>query len=153
IHETLYRSTDLVRLDLPRYFGSIISYLERIYHLPDIRISLITDIHPIKLGMDHSIACGLILNELVTNALKYAFPDRDNGVIRILFSMADSHTATLRVSDNGCGTPDMFEAANTESLGLQLVRILAEDQLEGELIITRETELEFSIRFPLTQEE
>jgi len=153
IHETLYRSADLVRLDLPRYFGSIISYLERIYRLPDVWITIQRDIHPVKLGMDHSIACGLILNELVTNALKYAFAGMDNGVIRIRFIREAPNTAAFTVSDNGCGTPEMFDKDTTDSLGLQLVRMLAEDQLEGELTITRGTELEFTIRFPLTKEE
>ncbi|MCG8636083.1 MAG: PAS domain S-box protein, partial [Desulfobacterales bacterium] len=151
IHETLYQSDDLALLDLDIYFQSIITYLATIYRTPDTRVEIRTDIQPLKLDIDRSISCGLILNELVSNAFKYAFQHTDQGRISIKFKARQNGTAQLMVSDNGCGLP--AETKPEGSLGLDLVTMLARDQLEGELTVSRGANLGFTIEFPLSNED
>ena len=99
------------------------------------------------LDIDTAIPCALIVNELVTNSLKYGFPQGQDGEIRILLNQTGEDELTLMVSDNGIGIPEDFDFKNTESLGLHLVTMLAEDQLDGEISLERTSGTEFKIRF------
>jgi two-component sensor histidine kinase len=97
--------------------------------------------------MDLAIPCGLIINELVTNSLKYAFPDGRKGEINIAFSQNNSNFYELFVGDNGVGISEDMDIKNTDSLGLRLVTMLVIDQLEGEIELKRNNGTKFSIKF------
>ena len=93
-------------------------------------MSLKITIETISFGIDTAIPCGLIVNELVTNSLKYAFPEGKDGEIRISLRK-NAETFELKVSDNGIGIPQDLDYRNTESLGLRLITNLSENQLQG----------------------
>ncbi len=92
--------------------------------------------------------CGLVVNELISNALKHAFPQRADGEIRIALTRQPGNEVLLSVSDNGIGLPDHVDIEGTETLGLQLVGLLV-SQLDGELSIHRSDPTRFSLRFPI----
>jgi two-component system, sensor histidine kinase PdtaS len=106
------------------------------------------DAEEIDLGVHRAIPCGLILNELFSNALKYAFPDGRSGAIRVHFARLESGDVALSVEDNGVGLPDEFDWENSESVGLRVVRILAR-QIDAEVSLERGgVGTHFSMRFP-----
>ena len=143
IHEKLYKSKDLVNVDSREYFADLVQSVMRSYR--GMHIALTLEIDRIPLGIDAAIPCGLIINELVTNSLKHAFPD-GNGEVRVRFSARDD-SLELVVADNGVGIPDDVDFRNTETLGLRLVTILAEDQLKGNIALARKEGTEFCIIF------
>jgi two-component sensor histidine kinase len=96
-------------------------------------ISLILDIDNIFLSIDTAIPCGLILNELISNSLKYAFPDKAKGEIRIRFHKTKRGNIELELSDNGVGFPDNFDLRHIKTLGLQSVFAIVEHQLQGKI--------------------
>lgn len=149
IHETLYRSEDMANLDIKAYFNNVIKHLYRVYHDPEQLITLSIEIDPVALDIDRCVACGLIINELVSNAMKYAFPGMSQGNLWIWFRNENDNSATLIVTDNGCGLPDDFDVDASDSLGLKIVRILAEGQLKGSLSVVKDNGASFQICFPL----
>ena len=130
VHERLYQSPDLARIDLRDYVESLAGYLLRSYRVGPARIKLNVDVEDISLDVSTAVPCGLILNELLSNALKHAFPDGTDGEILINMRTAGDQYRLL-VQDNGVGMPESVDYANSESLGLQLVSGLA-SQLGGE---------------------
>ena len=153
IHETLYLSDDLANLDIRVYVGQITSYLSKIYIDPNRPVHIDLDIDEICLDLDKSIACGLIINELVTNALKYAFSDIEKREIHIRFKQETSNRIFLAVSDTGTGLSESIDPDHIETLGLKIVQMLAQDQLDGNLSIVQGERLSFCIDFPLMDEE
>lgn len=147
VHETLYQSENLANLDIRKYIEQIIRYLSKIYRDADTVISISLEMDEIIFDLDKSIACGLIINELVTNSLKYAFAGRAEGHIRVTFRL-DGQDTVLIVSDNGRGLPPDTDIESTGSLGLKIVRMLVADQLDGELEIRQDAELAFHMRLP-----
>jgi two-component sensor histidine kinase len=145
VHERLYQSPDLARIDFAEYIQSLANYLFRSYGVNTNAIKLKTNVHDVFLGVDTAIPCGLILNELVSNALKHAFPDGRAGEIRIELR-ADDGQLMLVVSDNGVGFPEDLGFRDTASLGLQLVSTLV-DQLEGTIELDRSGGTTFKITF------
>jgi PAS domain S-box-containing protein len=128
IHEKLYRSKDISRIDFAEYVRSLTAYLSRSYVTrPGIEIAI--DIRDVSLDIDTAIPCGLIINELVSNSLKYAFPGGRAGEVRIGLARCDNEY-TLTVGDNGIGLSADLDFRNTASLGLQLVNTLV-GQLDG----------------------
>ena len=105
-------------------------------------------IEPISFDMDSSIACGLILNELVTNALKYAFTDSQKGILTVMLCRVSDVEVELAVCDNGKGLDEAIDLERIPSLGLKIVSMLAQDQLQGNIHIGREEGTSFKIRFP-----
>ncbi len=145
LHEILYESEDLSELDLEEYFQSLMSHLFRSYGAQTNAISSQVIIQPNLILMpDKAVLCGLILNELVTNALKYAFPDGRTGEICVTIAEADQ-LVTLTVSNNGISLLDNFTLDNLPSMGLNLVINLVQ-QLRGEFEFDR-TPL-FKVTFP-----
>lgn len=151
IHETLYRSKDMARMNLEGYFQDLTRHLHKIYKPPICRIETNFDISPVKMDIDAIIACGLVVNELATNAFKYAFTEMTHGMIQIVLKHRDGHRmAELIVSDNGVGIPEGIDAVNSDTLGLKIVAMLAEDQLNGTLEVLRDDGTVFKICFPIT---
>lgn len=130
IHEKLYGSEDLARIDFAEYIQSLVSHLFSSYGVNPNAISFKINVDDVLLGVDTAIPCGLIINELASNSLKHAFPDGRKGEIGIELCSADASELELIVSDNGVGFPDETDFRNTRSLGLQLVVRLVK-QLKG----------------------
>ncbi|MDO8725145.1 MAG: histidine kinase dimerization/phosphoacceptor domain -containing protein [Candidatus Methanoperedens sp.] len=147
IHEKLYNSRDLSRIDFKDYIKDLVTNLFRSYDVNGSAIRSRIDIEDISPGMDLAIPCGLIINELVTNSLKYAFPDGRKGEINIAFRQNNSNIYELLVGDNGVGISNNLDINNTDSLGLRLVTMLVNDQLEGEIDLKRDNGTNFSIKF------
>lgn len=144
IHERLYQSKDLARIDIADYVRNLTTHLFRSYGAKARAVSLEIDVENILLDIDTAMPCGLIINELVTNSLKHAFPPGTSGKIRIGLHRDNHDGLALSVSDNGVGlTPD-FDFQQTESLGLQLVNTLTE-QLQGQIEIARDEGTTFKI--------
>ncbi|MBN2102670.1 HAMP domain-containing protein [bacterium] len=145
IHEKLYQSKDIVRIDFSEYIKSLMSHLSRSYgsHLAMVDIHL--DVNNVYLNIDKAIPCGLIINELVSNCMKYAFPNNEQGEIQIIMNTENDHV-NLGVIDNGIGFPEYLNFKNTETLGLQLVSALTA-QLGGSISLDRSGGTRFTIQF------
>jgi two-component sensor histidine kinase/DNA-binding response OmpR family regulator len=145
IHERLYRAQDLAKVDFAEYIQSLARDVFRSYRTHATGIALRVNVEDVFLGVDTAIPCGLMINELVSNALKYAFPDGRGGEICVeLFS--DNGQFTLAVRDNGVGFPKDLDFRNTESLGLKLVVTLVK-QLKGTIALHRDGGTAFEIKF------
>ena len=147
IHEKLYQSKDLVRIDFAEYLRDLTSNLLHSYAANVREITLNIDVGEIWLTIDTAISCGLIINELVSNSLKHAFPNAssENKVEIVLRPISDNNFRLI-VSDNGVGFPQDIDFQNTESLGLQLVCTFVE-QLEGTIDLERTQGTTFIITF------
>jgi PAS domain S-box-containing protein len=130
IHEVLYQSLDLAQVDFGEFTQRLVDHLFRMYGVESQAITLRMDVSEVPMSIDTAIYCGLIVNELVSNSLKYAFPAGRAGEICIGLHSDNENHLTLTVSDNGISLPSDVEQRKVESLGLQLVAMLTE-QLEG----------------------
>ena len=146
IHQKLYQSESFAFVNFREYIEELVTDLFATYARDPHLIQLNVDVGDVTLGMDEAIPCGLIINELVSNALKYAFPDDRRGEIAISFVVDEDDWITLKVSDNGIGFPPALDPWRTETLGLQLVRLLVR-QLQGEISLAQQGGSTFSIRF------
>lgn len=146
IHEKLYQAPDLARIDFAEYTYSLISYLFRAYGINADAVRLQIDIINIVLGLDTAIPCGLIINELVSNALKYAFAPDQAGTIYVGLAPTPSQQFCLTVRDNGRGLPPALDFRQTDSFGLQLVILLTE-QMDGVVELDRNGGTTFRITF------
>ena len=149
IHKKLYASSDFGEIDLADYIPSLASNLLASYQIVPNRVTLHLDITPVLLNIDQAIPCGLIVNELVSNALKYAFPDDRTGEIEIRLHTSANQHVDLTIRDNGIGLPETLDWNYVQSLGLSLVHDLAVEQLDGKLIVERNGGTIFKIEFPL----
>jgi len=132
VHEKLYRSTDLSRIDFSDYIQALIIHLFNSLQVNPKQVRPRTEIEAIELDITMAIPLGLIVNELITNALKHAFPGGRNGEVLISFKRATGDRLRLAVKDNGVGVPEGKDYERSGSLGLQIVRMLV-DQVDGEL--------------------
>lgn len=148
IHEQLYQSSDFSHIDFGDYVRRLVSNLFRAYgtHAGTVAFSVTT--HQLTLTLDAAIPCGLIINELVSNSLKYAFPDGHQGSIAITLQKDSSKSGrfVLSVSDNGIGIPDTLDWQATRSLGLRIVHNLV-TQLDGSIKLDRTQGTTFIITF------
>jgi len=144
VHEKLYQSDDLARVDFSEYIDSLVSFLMRSYSMGNVGISL--DVAKVFLSLDTPIPCGLIVSELVSNAFKYAFPEGHTGEIYVRLKPLEEEHYELVVGDTGVGFPKDLDFHETDSLGLQLVTTLA-NQFDGDLELDRSTGTAFHVRF------
>lgn len=148
VHEELYQSKDIVRIDLADYIKRLTSNLSSSYGVGMGTVDILLKIDDVSLSIDKAIPCGLIINELVSNSLKYGFPKQSKGKISIdLVSENENHIA-LTIQDNGIGLPKGFDFYNTSTLGLQLVHTLTR-QLKGQIEWHSNTGTSFKITFPV----
>jgi PAS domain S-box-containing protein len=131
IHESLYQNKNFSTIKFSEYLLNLCNNLIHSYQLSDVLLDTDFRMDDYALNLDQAIPCGLIVNELITNSIKYAFRGRANGKITVHFTVNNSR-AELRIFDNGVGLPKTVDFRNTESLGLQLVVTLVE-QLGGEI--------------------
>ncbi len=148
IHERLYQSKDFTRIDVADYVQNLTNHLFITYGISKDAVKLKIDIKDIFLDINTAIPCGLIINELVSNSLKHAFPNGKKGEIKISMRPLIKDEIELVVGDTGIGMPEYANLKNTESLGLYLVSMLAEDQLHGEIEMdqTQGTAFRFRLR-------
>jgi two-component sensor histidine kinase/CHASE2 domain-containing sensor protein len=147
IHEKLYQSQDLSRIDFEDYIKAVSSGLLATFAGRSSSIRISVDVDRVMLPVDSAVPCGLIVNELVTNCFKYAFAGTDTGEICVSMKRIDAAQLRLSVSDNGVGFPKDLDFRNTESLGMQLVTTLA-DQLDGTVALKNGCGTTFEISFP-----
>ncbi len=156
IHEKLYQSSNLAQIDFQEYITTLVEHLCRSYDIHQPAITIKINVEPVPLPIDTAIPCGLIINELVSNSLKYAFPGNQGGEIclKLQFGASscnapvDTEQFILTVRDNGIGLPEHLDFRNTSSLGLQLVCRLAK-QIRGSLELNRRQGTEFNLVFAL----
>lgn len=144
IHENLYRTEDFSSINFADYLMNLVTNLISSYRIND-DIQLVSDIDRIDLVLDQAIPCGLLVNELITNSLKYAWPNQKNATIKMGLKEVNGEVL-LRIGDNGIGLPMAFEELNTDTLGLQLVVTLVE-QLDGKLSVNCENGTEYLVKF------
>ena len=132
IHEQMYGDKDMDEVDFGEYAKRLTRDLFDSFGVQAGRVRLRFALDPVSLAMDQMIPCGLILNELVTNSLKYAFPGERAGEILVSLRCGDGRTVTMAVADNGVGLPPAIEGKRSESLGTRIVEILTR-QLGGSL--------------------
>jgi two-component sensor histidine kinase/CheY-like chemotaxis protein len=155
IHEQLYHSKDLARIDFAEYARTLTTQLFRSYGIKPGQIELHLALDSVLLGVDQAIPCGLIINELVSNALKHAFsPSGGNprpigapAEIRVALHSEQEDTLVLMVNDTGVGLPQAVDLSNPSGLGLQLVTTLTK-QLQGTISVERGAGTIFRITFP-----
>jgi two-component sensor histidine kinase len=147
VHETLYQTKDFANIDFGRHVKAIVKHLFESYGVNTDKIRLKVAMEEVPLKLDNAVPCGLIINELVSNSLKYAFPKDGTGEIKITLRSMNQDEIELMVSDDGIGIPEEMDIEKVESMGLQLVNILAENQLEGKVDLDRSGGTAFRIRF------
>jgi PAS domain S-box-containing protein len=148
VYNKLYQSQDLSHINMADYIGELTAGLIKSYATSSQRITPIIDPSSVFLGVDMAIPCGLVINELIVNSLKYAFPEGRVGEIAVSLKNGSDHELELEVSDNGVGVPEGFNMANTSTLGLKLVTNLVENQLDGKIELDRSQGTTFRITFP-----
>jgi PAS domain S-box-containing protein len=147
VHEKLYQSGDLSCINLDDYIKDLINALLKSYKTISDRISLKFDTDKVCLSFDAAIPCGLIINEILTNSLKHAFPNNTRGEIHIALHMISDNLIELVICDNGIGLPKGLDYRKADTLGLQLIVGLAEKQLGGRLEKIKTKGTGFKLRF------
>lgn len=145
IHDRLYQSSHLKSIDIGDYIRTLASALFRTYATDSERINLNFNVEDVMIDINTMIPVGLIVNELLSNCLKHAFPNDRSGQIDIGFHYKHPKYR-LTVTDNGVGFPENIDYKNTKSLGLRLVNILT-DQIDGDIELKRDEGTQFSIEF------
>ncbi|QTA78267.1 Histidine kinase superfamily protein [Desulfonema limicola] len=147
IHETLYKQQSLNSINLKEYFTNLAANLIRAYSRAGLIIKPEIETNGLGMDIDRAIPCGLIVNELISNSLKYAFPSKPQGQIRISVQIVEENNIELIVKDNGIGLAEHIDPRNSGTLGLSTVFSLAERQLGAQIKINRDKGTEFSIIF------
>jgi len=148
IHQTLYQSNDFSSVNLGGFFDSLVPTLVASYRTGSGQIAVSIDAEDVALPINQAVPCGLIVNELISNALKHAFPTGRRGRIEVTAAMAAGGHVRLSVADTGVGLPNSVDTRQTETLGLQLVTLLA-GQLDAEMAIHRVDPTRFTLTFPI----
>lgn len=150
IHEKLYQSSDLARIDFNAYLHSLVTSLVQSYQVRSHRLEILVKAENVYLNVDTAIPCGLIVNELVSNSLKYAFPEGRTGKIAVSCQKTSEGHYMLIVEDDGRGLPAEFDLAKASSLGLKLVTSLAR-QIDGNVGINSSNGTQFIINFEYSE--
>ena len=145
----LYMSENLSVIDCDTYISKLARDIFQSYHPGSHRIKLTVDAKKVALGIQQASPLGLIINELLSNSLKYGFPEKEHGQIIIRLKVRKPNIVEFVFSDNGIGIPKELDWRNTKSLGLNLVVLLAENQLDGTIKLDREKGTCFTITFSL----
>lgn len=146
VHEKFYQSDELSEIDFAEYIEKLCHFIYQSYGDKTDRIHLQISGDKIGLDMDTAMPCGLLVNEIVSNSYKYAFPNQEKGTIQIDFKKNDNKII-LFIQDNGVGFPEEYDLEKSESLGMQLIQALT-SQLDGDLVVSRENGTSFKISFP-----
>jgi two-component sensor histidine kinase len=152
VHEKLYQSDDLSTVDLGTYLQDLSELLIESHGVSGETIALKADIDDVPVLIDVAIPCGLVVNEIVTNALTHAFPDGRPGEIRLGVARDGNDEIVVTVADDGDGVPEGFDFRNAGSMGMLVVHTVTEDQLMGKVAFEVDPEVRpgvtFRMRFP-----
>jgi PAS domain S-box-containing protein len=146
VHEKLYQSRDMSKIDLADYIQGLAAHLFHVYLVNPAQVRMETEFEDVSVDINSAVPCGLILNELISNALKHAFPEGRTGVIKIGMRRGPGGAVELRVADDGVGFPEGLDFRKAESFGLQIVNLLV-DQLEAAIDLDRTKGTAFTMTF------
>lgn len=148
VHQKLYQTQDLSRIHLHEYLEELADMLLSSYSGTPGKISLILDLAPVSATIDTAIPCGLLVSELMINAIKYAFPGENEGRVRITLLKTEDGNIQLEFADNGVGVPAGFDIHAQPTLGIQTIVALVEHQLKGGIRIDTRQGIAYTIWFP-----
>ncbi|MFC2158327.1 sensor histidine kinase, partial [Acidobacteriota bacterium] len=146
VHEKLYKSKDFSKINFAQYMKDLSEHLFQTYRIAPETIELHSDVKDISINVNQAIPLGLIVNELITNALKHAFPGGKKGRIRISLKLNKNKERVLTVSDDGIGLPQNFDLESTTTLGMVIVNDLVK-QIDARLIIRKSRGTAFTVIF------
>ncbi|MBF0553778.1 MAG: hypothetical protein HQK96_04390, partial [Nitrospirae bacterium] len=147
IHDMLYRSDDVTNIDFKVYIEKLVKHIQNIYCAELRNVKLSMDVRDVSLEMKRSVPCGLLINELLTNAVKYAFPDGRKGEIFLTMHTVPENNVEIIVRDDGVGIPLDMDIRHNDSMGYSLITGLAEGQLGGKIELNRNHGTEVKVRF------
>jgi PAS domain S-box-containing protein len=147
IHELLYQMDNLALIDFRAYIEKMISRLHALYVMAPKRVREVLDVRDVMLDVNHAVPCGVLINEILTNSYKHAFEERDEGEISVTF-YREGDVFRLIIADNGRGLAGDFSRETHGSLGLDLIHVLAENQLKGTMIVSSANGLRYEIEIP-----
>lgn len=147
INEQIYRNENFKEIDFSKHLSTIIKNLVGTYRNPEKTISLNQEIEPLNLSIDKAIPCSLVVNEIVSNSLKYAFPEQSSGEITLKLKVQDDDAVSLIVSDNGIGLPEDAIGDKISSLGMFIIKNLSIRQLNGDLDIKVKNGTQYILTF------
>jgi len=145
VHQRLYQADDLSVINLKDYISDLVNILDRSFN-NQYKVSVKLDLDDVFIIMDSAIPLGLVLNELISNTFKHAFPEDMKGEMRIRIHEEEDKTINIHVSDNGVGIPHDLDLKNTKTLGLQIMYSLIEYQLKGEIYYANEKGLKWHVK-------
>ena len=145
IHQKLYQSENLATIDMSVYIRELVEYLGESFK-QEKNVAMIMEVSPVKLDVSQAVPLGLILNEAISNAIKYAFKEAHSGQISIVLKPLEDNQYLLCIADNGMGLPDGFDPYNTSSLGMSLMQGLTQ-QLEGDFVLENKDGLRVCVTF------
>ncbi|NOZ07694.1 MAG: PAS domain S-box protein, partial [FCB group bacterium] len=151
VHQKLYQSKDLSRINLKDYTKELAINLMKGYSDSSHTHELKLEVEPLQVLIDIAMPCGLLLNEMLTNALEHAFPDQRKGVIKIVLKKSKAEKILLKVSDNGVGLPDDFDSRGSDSMGMRLIYGIAEQQLHGVAVVKSTRGTTWTVEFDHNQ--
>jgi two-component sensor histidine kinase len=147
VHQKLYEAKDLSRVNLREYIDDLVRLLMRTYRMSSAPLTYVQEMEDVFVLVDSAIPCGLIVNELISNALKHAFPSGKSGELRVRLWRTGEGEVCLEVADNGVGLPPGFDFRRDGRLGLQNILALGEDQLEGTVELETSAGVALRLRF------
>jgi two-component sensor histidine kinase len=147
IHEQLYQSQDFANIDFGEYAKSLVKGLFISHGVDPSKIRFNVDIKDVSFDLESAVPCGLIISELVSNSLKHAFPRGKEGQISVELRPVSEAELELMVSDDGVGIPEDLDIEQTDTMGLNLVKLLAEHQLDGKITLNRTQGTQIHIKF------
>jgi two-component sensor histidine kinase len=151
VHEKLYKSADISKIDIEEYITELVNYIFDSFRREDSNITFKIEVEKIFISIDVAISLALIVNELVSNTFKHAFPDKGNGELFISLKREKKSSFTLTLKDDGVGFSNNMNSDNSGGLGLRLVNVLVE-QLGGTIIINNSKGMEYIITIPNIEE-
>ena len=149
IHEALYQSTDMAKIDLGNYLDRLAGYLFRVHRSTAQQVRLKLNADTVFVSLDRAVPCALVMSELISNALKHAFHAGRQGDLNVRVTDLGHGNIRVRVADNGVGFPEGFDLNRTEGLGLQLVADIVEEQLDGHMEISSDGGAVFTVTFKI----
>ena len=151
IHNQLYESRDISEINMQHVVEKLLRLMFQNYPVQETEITTIVHVAECPLPMSLAVPVGLIVNELLTNAFKYAFVNRKEGKIEVVLRASEKGVASLTVRDDGVGLPEGFDLNTTKTLGLRVVKILAEGQLRGNLKVISREGTTFTVEFEIAR--
>ncbi|MCK5154240.1 MAG: response regulator [Spirochaetales bacterium] len=148
VHKKLYQSSDLTTVELREYINDLFDLIRSSYNSHFGKIEFQIDLDEISVSIDMAVSCGIIINELLSNSFKYAFPDYQKGLIIVQLKLLKENTIFLKIADNGIGVQGGIDLEKTGSLGIRTIIGIAENQLLGDIVFKSDEGLSCEIIFP-----